>query len=1796
MGGAAAIAQVDRSQRRAPPAPHTQQRAGAPEQAAASPGVPQFLEARGDAAAGDTEIVADAGGAPAPQRLDAALSRSSEALDSAPGEQEQQVEEPTPVEPGAVEAPVAGGAGPAHHGATQSEARPVGPPPLELGDGGPGRGGGNGAAGAGGGEGGAGGAGAEGGEGSQAEAGEPAAPEGEASGAAAEGGAGPGGAGEGAADGGGGGGGGGLEGDTAGAAPAGEVPADGGLEALATGDIALIDEELAEHQRWGAASARVGAAGSSRRAGFIVDQAGSGALGGLGHGALMGAAVGAGSQALEIGAGRLVARLAGPALARSFPLPAIGAVIGGVFSAYDLATRDWGHTGETIGRFGEGGSIYEQLANSIAAVSEIIGIATAVLNVIAGVIGAISIAMWVITVLTVGVASPLAATLSTIAMAIGLATMVLDGINALVLQRLVTLFRALHTFTSQADPTDVEQQGGRIAAAAGASAGFVGGMAGGLAGGGATAAGARRLGIGHAPPHVPDVEPPRAAAGEGPTITADPPPPVETGVPGGDRPAMLPPEPTAPRPVSEPGVPAVDPHGPTMPAPAPVDPHAPTMPAPAPVDPHAPTMPAPAPVDPHAPTLPAPPPVDPHAPTMPMPEVVDPHAPTALPPDGGMPEIPGPPRVPEFEPLPDYGPELPGWNPDAPSPYAPTQPPPAPVEVPTPSRAPTEPVTPSRAPTEPATPSQRPGSQPQEPPGTRMAGPESVDPNAPTPLPPGGGMPEIPGPPRVPEFEPLPDYGPELPDWNPAEPSPYAPTQPPPAPVEVPVPSSVPPERVTPLLPPPEPVTPRVPPGEPVTPSQAPGARPAEPPAGRRMVDDQSLPASSEAAPPSALPEAQQLSLPGLDATPAPPQPATRAAAPATPAGPTGGQVRALTEPLSLAGFTGAEPIPQGLEPGSIGHYGRAVAEPHPAALASNPPGAPGATSGGGRMPQSGRQQAGVYYEHQTPAAVAHEVLPGHQYDSPSGRRRGGRDTVEALTISFPEAAKPIKDPLDAALLAEVRARQAAGERVSPVEVTVRGAQHSQQALAQSGANVPPEQVSRTFLAEMDQFHSERFGYREVRPGEALPPGHPLRDVPQAEIDAHIANIFEPHVAPPGTQLALPGMAEHAPRPAVPPAEQLSLPLPEMPDPRQGVLPFEGPAARPVSDAAPAGPRPAGEGGTRNQQPLSAEEFAAFAAMAEQMGVPRERIQQVAGSTAYLPGSFDQLLIGPDIRPLPPEARPQGLANPANAALEPRAVLGHEIIGHREAELAGQARIEPWHEEFQASTRAALHTPDLPREQMWLLTQDAAARRRHQSREGTIFVDTERYGPPQPGGRRRQAASRAPHAPPSVIVDPALGGARPLGEAGVPLQRRPSPSPPVATPYPSVGGLLASSAAARGSTHGGSGSQPTDAAPRDAATARSAGFAGTARGAAVASVNPAARMLWGAYFGQGSREQRIGRGGGVGAVIGGAAGGPLGAYVGRRVGEGVARRAEDFNAGLERGAEAIVEPVNPAYPPPPGSGSRQDIADMQNSLLGILQARAQAEALQSTMAGDAAHHEGNAGPLAEFNQRNAQALSATQAHQQATARRTAANQQQQQQEGSVTGTIEDYGNRAAGLAMITGPLEAFTRFTYLAHALPDSPDVLRGAKRGILKMNSDGQSFLDALGGVDSAVAGQQAAQPARSSGIAANAGRLATTAGGAVASQSGLAQSGAQGQALAARNAARSADSRQREAQAAQTGAQLDSQAEDTRTRIATLSEQWQAWASAHRQARIDAMARTRAAMVERGWRPREESAGGGS
>jgi hypothetical protein len=280
--------------------------------------------------------------------------------------------------------------------------------------------------------------------------------------------------------------------------------------ALPSSDLAFIDEELAEHQRWAGALGRVDQAGSLGRAEFIAESAGGGVLTGLATGAAMGVGMG----------------LVGRAAARFVPIPGVGSILGGAASVYGLASRDWSATGATISRFGEGRSNYEILANNIATVSETVDIVSNVLNVIAGIIGIISAAMWVISILTLGVASPLAATLSAIALGIGVASGIMDGINAAVLQPCILLFRALHAFTSEADPREVAAQGAELSQAAGASGAALGGFAGGKAAG---IGGRPRVPSEDVQPPRPDaanpqLEAPRPAASEGPVVRFEAPP------------------------------------------------------------------------------------------------------------------------------------------------------------------------------------------------------------------------------------------------------------------------------------------------------------------------------------------------------------------------------------------------------------------------------------------------------------------------------------------------------------------------------------------------------------------------------------------------------------------------------------------------------------------------------------------------------------------------------------------------------------------------------------------------------------------------------------------------------------------------------------------------------------------------------------------------------------------------------------------------------------------------------------------------------------------------------------------------------------------------------------------------------------------------------------------------------------------------------------------------------------------------------------------------------------------------
>ena len=302
----------------------------------------------------------------------------------------------------------------------------------------------------------------------QPKRGEPAARQKAGSGAAAEGGAGPEAAAKGAADGGGGG----AEGQARGrhrrrSSGVKSAGADGGLEALATGDIALIDENSpstsagARPRRWSVPRAARGAPGSSstRRG---SRRAGRGW-------AMARAFMGAARRRRQPGPSRSVpggwSRVLPGQRWRAFRCRPSARVIKRVFSAYDLATRDWPPARPSAAS-AKAGSIYEQLANSIAAVSEIIGIATAVLNVIAGAIGAISIAMWVITVLTVGWPRRLPRRCPRSPWRSAYRD---DGARRHQRAGAATPgdpVPGLHLH-QPGRPTDVEQQGGRIAAAAG---------------------------------------------------------------------------------------------------------------------------------------------------------------------------------------------------------------------------------------------------------------------------------------------------------------------------------------------------------------------------------------------------------------------------------------------------------------------------------------------------------------------------------------------------------------------------------------------------------------------------------------------------------------------------------------------------------------------------------------------------------------------------------------------------------------------------------------------------------------------------------------------------------------------------------------------------------------------------------------------------------------------------------------------------------------------------------------------------------------------------------------------------------------------------------------------------------------------------------------------------------------------------------------------------------------------------------------------------------------------------------
>lgn len=260
-------------------------------------------------------------------------------------------------------------------------------------------------------------------------------------------------------------------------------------------DHDLISTELAEHERWAGSFGDLGTSGSDQRARYLLDVAGQGAVSGAAGGAMMGFAMSAVGAGIGQMAGRRLATMAVSRGLSATPIPGLGSAIGGVMAVAGLAMRDWGATGQTIGRLGTGTG-YERLANDLEGLAEILDVAMSIMDVVAGVLGGIAVGMWVAAVLSAGTLSPLAASLSAIAIGMNLATTAVGLIINAIVRPVVTALRALHTFDSQGDPAQIEQEGQMLSAAAGQVTGAVAGARASKTGGRVGRAGGSRVDAG----------------------------------------------------------------------------------------------------------------------------------------------------------------------------------------------------------------------------------------------------------------------------------------------------------------------------------------------------------------------------------------------------------------------------------------------------------------------------------------------------------------------------------------------------------------------------------------------------------------------------------------------------------------------------------------------------------------------------------------------------------------------------------------------------------------------------------------------------------------------------------------------------------------------------------------------------------------------------------------------------------------------------------------------------------------------------------------------------------------------------------------------------------------------------------------------------------------------------------------------------------------------------------------------------------------------------------------------------
>jgi hypothetical protein len=133
-------------------------------------------------------------------------------------------------------------------------------------------------------------------------------------------------------------------------------------------------------------------------------------------------------------------------------------------------------------------------------------------------------------------------------------------------------------------------------------------------------------------------------------------------------------------------------------------------------------------------------------------------------------------------------------------------------------------------------------------------------------------------------------------------------------------------------------------------------------------------------------------------------------------------------------------------------------------------------------------------------------------------------------------------------------------------------------------------------------------------------------------------------------------------------------------------------------------------GGKRGEVPLTATQRAEVDNYLKNFdldGVAIRHVDDTNLSTGYLHGDlFSVLNIGSDVVP-----GNVGLGTlTANSRVSLRGTLAHEIVGHREAALAGRSQSIHSLEEAQASIRAARFAPDLTSTERFTLLRDSVTR------------------------------------------------------------------------------------------------------------------------------------------------------------------------------------------------------------------------------------------------------------------------------------------------------------------------------------------------------------------------------------------------------------------------------------------------------------------------------------------------------